>query len=105
MRTLHAIGVILGWVGDWRVLTVAAVVGVLVAYRILGRTGASAVAAGALALILLRFGWQRGARSEQLQQVQAEARAVETRDKVQASVRRAPPGEIRKRLERWATKD
>lgn len=102
MRTLHAIGVVLGWLGDWRVLTVLAVAGVFAAYHFLGRWGASAVAAAALALILVRFGWQRGARAEQLQQVRAEAKAVETRDRIQANVSRAPPAEIRKRLAKWA---
>lgn len=105
MATLHFIGVLLGWVFDWRVLTLLAVVGVVVLYRVLGRTAATAAAVAGLGVILARWGWERGARSEHARQVALDNKAVATREGVQRSVGRAAPGEIRKRLARWATEE
>lgn len=105
MSALHTIGVILGWIFDWRVLAVLAVIGFVIVYRIFGRTLAVTAGIAALGLILTRWGFQRGARSEIAQQKKRDTELVNTRKKIEKSVSRAPPGEIRKRLSRWASEE
>lgn len=95
---------LLGWIFDWRVLAVAGVIAVLIAYRLLGPRISAAVAAVAVGLVLWRQGWQRGARSEKDAQKRRDDKAVATRDKVQVSVNRASTDEVKRRLSRWVTK-
>lgn len=104
----------IGWLLDhlpWWVplaVGVAAVIGAFIALTVIGvpprwrfRIAAGLAAAFAV-LTLYQRGRRAGVASAQATQERAEAKAVSTRDTVQRSVERAPPGEVRKRLARWA---
>lgn len=90
------------------VLGVAAVIGAFLGLQALGVPAAwrfriaAGLAAALAALTLYQRGRTAGARSTAARQERVDAKAVATRDTVQQSVARAPPGEIRKRLARWS---